>query len=354
MEDEPIFGGKDIVSGQSSKFELLLQMIQELLLESRATSSLKSQEGKDQTSFPSSKLNMPSPSKLQSPMASRQCMHSRQEGNFTSINAVTKPFISNSFSNKNDTNPRTHNDKQSVQYHNPHQRKLNVLSKNNNEYNDDNDEYNDDYDGYNDDCYDIDKVFGVRNDCIEGHNPGYNITNTLSSIDKEMTKLPCHAELPGKYPSQSTCKYSHDIKLLQKTWSEKLEELNKSKYRPSLTHLPRANTPLKPLRSITTEEGGQVSIFEDNNTNVLLHYLDRNSTVSSGDQRPIKALLEPSKGVQFLNGPGDSVEAEFPRYIWDPGKINSICSFYILCSLIQNLHIYKQKIFILGHMHIDT
>jgi hypothetical protein len=192
----------------------------------------------------------------------------------TGMDVVTKPFISNNFSNKNDINPRKHNDKQLVQYHNPHRRKLNVLSKNhhNNEYNDANDEYNDDYDKYNDDCYDIDEVFGGRNDSIEGHNLGYNVTNTLSSIDREMTKLPCYAELQGKCPSQSTCKYSHDIKLLQKTWSEKLEELNKSKYRPSLTHLPRANTPLKPLRSITTEEGGQVSIFEDNSTNKSLHY----------------------------------------------------------------------------------
>jgi hypothetical protein len=189
---------------------------------------------------------------------------------------------------------------------------LNILSKNHH-----NNEYNDDYDEYNDDCYDIDEIFGGRNDSIEGHNPGYNVTNTLSSIDREMTKLPCCAELQGKCPSPNICKCSHDIKLLQKTWSEKLEELNKLKYRPSLTHLPRASTPLKPLRSIITDEGGQVTIFEDNNTNELHHHLDRNSTVSSGDQRPKNALLEPSKGVQFLKGPGDSVEAEFPRHIWD-------------------------------------
>jgi hypothetical protein len=72
----------------------MMQMVQELLLESRATSSLKLKEGKDRTSFPSSKLDMPSASKLQSPM------HSRQEGNFTSMNVVTKPFISNNFSKK--------------------------------------------------------------------------------------------------------------------------------------------------------------------------------------------------------------------------------------------------------------
>jgi hypothetical protein len=131
----------------------------------------------------------------------------------TGMNVVTKPFISNNFSNKNDMNPRIHNDKQLVQYHNPHQRKLNVLSKNhyNNEYNNDNDEYNDDCDEYNDDCYDIDEVFGGRNDSIEGHNPGYNVTNTLISNDRDMTKLPCFTKLQGKCQSPA-CKYSHDFK----------------------------------------------------------------------------------------------------------------------------------------------
>jgi hypothetical protein len=206
------------------------------------------------------------------------------------------PFISNNFSNKNDANPRTHNDKQLVQYPNPHQRKLNVLSKNhhNNEYNDDNDEHND-YDEYNDDCYDIDEVFGGRNDSIEGHNPGYNVKNTLSSIDREMTNLPCYAELQGKCLSSNTCRYSHDIKLLQNTWSDESEELNKSKYRPSATHFPRTNTPLTPLWAITIEEGGQVSIFDNNNTNELNYHLDTVSAASSEDQQQKSALLEPSK-----------------------------------------------------------
>ena len=149
------------------------------------------------------------------------------------MNTVNKPFISNNFNNKN-VSDRTHNDKEFVQYHNPHQRKLNVLSENhhNNEYNDDNDEHNDDYDEYNDDCYDIDEVFGGRNHSIEGHNPGYNVKHTLSSIDREVANLPCYAELQGKCPSQNTCRYSHDVKLLQKTRRETLEELNESKYRP--------------------------------------------------------------------------------------------------------------------------
>jgi hypothetical protein len=71
---------------------------------------------------------------------------------YIGMNIVNKPFISNNFNNKN-VSDRTHNDKELVQYHNPHQRKLNVLSKNhhNNEYNDDNDEHDDDYDEYNDD-----------------------------------------------------------------------------------------------------------------------------------------------------------------------------------------------------------
>jgi hypothetical protein len=51
-----------------------------------------------------------------------------------------------------------HNDKSLVQYHNPHHRKLNILSQNHhiNKYDDDDDEHNDDYyNEYNDDCYDI-------------------------------------------------------------------------------------------------------------------------------------------------------------------------------------------------------
>jgi hypothetical protein len=103
---------------------------------------------------------------------------------------------------------------------------LNVLSQNhhNNKYNDDDDEHNDDYNDdygeyneYNDDCYDIDEVFGGRNHSIEGHNPGYIVKHTLSSIDREVANLPFYAELQGKCPSPSRCRYSHDVKLLQKT-----------------------------------------------------------------------------------------------------------------------------------------
>jgi hypothetical protein len=124
-------------------------------------------------SQPSSRsVEMNTPSKQHSLMQSRQSMHSRpahyEETNFrhkaqsqdttqsdmsnettipvvpfyTGMKIVNKPFISNNFSNNNDANPHTHKDKQLVQYHDPHQRKLNVLSKNHhkNEYNDDNDE----------------------------------------------------------------------------------------------------------------------------------------------------------------------------------------------------------------------
>jgi hypothetical protein len=132
-----------------------------------------------------------------------------------------------------------------------------------------------------------------RNHSIEGHNPGYNVKNTLSSLDKEITNLSCYAEVQYK------C-------------------------------FPRTNTPLTPLRAITTEEGGQVSNINNNNNNEINHHHDRDLAASSGDQRQKNALPEPSKGVQLLNGPGNSVEAEFPRHIWDPGKSNNVCSFYIL------------------------
>jgi hypothetical protein len=247
------------------------------------------------------------------------------------------------------------------------------LSQNhhNNKYNDDDDEHNDDYDEYNDDCNNTDEVFGGRNHSIEGHNPGYNVINTLSSIDRDMTKLPCYAELQEKCPSPSSCKFSHDFKLLQKTWSKKQEELNNSIYRPSITLLPRANTPVKPLRPITTEERGQVSTSEDNNTNELHHHLDRNSTVSSGDQRPKSALLEPYKGkaevsedisvedifsreIEYLQYPYDN--SSLPSSILWGGQLRNSASIFLRSqkrskSSIDLQHPMPIKIFDPG-MHI--
>jgi hypothetical protein len=211
-------------------------------------------------------------------------------------NVVNKPFVGNNFNNKTDNISRNHNDKQLVPYHNPYKGKLNNLSENiyDNEYIYDDYEQNDNNYDNNDDIYDIDEVFGGRNDSIEGSNPRVNVTKTLSSIDRTDALLPCFAELQGKCQN-SQCKYSHDTKLLQKTWTEKLQELNNSKYRPAISQPLRSNIPLKPLRSITTEEGGQVSKNYDDISNKTPHHNDRNSLVQFTDQE-LKTSPEPSKG----------------------------------------------------------
>jgi hypothetical protein len=208
----------------------------------------------------------------------------------TGMTSVNKSFISNNFNNRNHNNARNNNssEKQLTPYHNPYQGKLNNLTTSSyfDNYNDDvyiNDEnINDNYD--NDDVlYNIDEVFGGRNESIEGLNPGFNPTQTLSSIDRNTDSikdsLPCYAELQGKCLDKKTCRYNHDPRLLQRTWSERQEELMRSKYRPTAGP-PYRNTPLTPLRSITTEEGGQVSIYDNNNPNENNHHHDRNTTGS--------------------------------------------------------------------------
>jgi hypothetical protein len=229
----------------------------------------------------------------------------------TGMTSVNKSFISNNFNNRNQTNARNNNntDKQLVPYHNPYQGKLNNLTTksyhntyNIDKYNDDNDEYNDNNDKYNDDnydstdeIYDLDEVFGGRNESIEGLNPGSNLTSTLSSIDRNNTPiLPCFAELKGKCLTPQTCKFSHDFKILQKSWKDRQEELNNSKYRPNRNNTPQGGV-ATPLRSITTEEGQQVSISLDNNSNEINHHFDRNQNVSFADQQA-RGIPDLSKG----------------------------------------------------------
>jgi hypothetical protein len=195
--------------------------------------------------------------------------------------------------NRYNNNNNAINNRQIVPYNNPHNN-----NRVNNLYNAIDENILDDYDFDDDDCnisYDLDEVFGQRPDFIEGENPFFNPTRILSSIDRNIDSLPCYAELQGKCLNKQTCKFSHDAKLLQKTWSEKWEELNRSRYRPAMGQLPKNNTPLTPLRSITTEEGGQVSTPTDNNSNEMNHHLDRNSTVSFADQQS-RNTPELSKG----------------------------------------------------------
>jgi hypothetical protein len=147
--------------------------------------TLNPQENKDRTNFPSSKLNMPSPSKLQSPMASRQSIHSRQEGNFTSIKVVT-------------LNPQENKDRTS-------------------------------------------------------------------------------------FPSS---------------------KLNMSS--PSKLQSPMASRPLTPLRAITTEEGGQISIFDNNNTNKLNHHLDIIIIRRSAAKKCRNGALQRSTALEWTRGLGRS------------------------------------------------
>jgi hypothetical protein len=227
--------------------------------------------------------------------------------------AYNKTFMNNASHNKSNSNNyanKNHNvdnnNKQLVPYANPYHRKLNNLYDDQFTHNykisyNDQQSYNEHDDSYNDD-YDLDEVYGCKNEAIEGSNPGTNSTNTLSAdetgtlnaIDRTDATLPCFAELQGKCMTVQ-CRFSHDTKLLQRTWSEKQQELNKSKYRPAMNQPLGSNTPLKPLRSITTEEGGQVSNTFDYISNDTHHQIDRNSGVQFADQGT-RASPAPSKG----------------------------------------------------------
>jgi hypothetical protein len=66
-------------------------------------------------------------------------------------------------------------------------------NNNNNNYYNNNDEYDDD----NSECYDLDEVYGNRNDVFEGNSPGHNITNILHS------RLSMHSEANFRHKAQS-------------------------------------------------------------------------------------------------------------------------------------------------------
>jgi hypothetical protein len=197
----------------------------------------------------------------------------------TGMDIVKKPFISNTFNNKNvsnsyannnkntyDNNNQNDNNKQITPYNNPYHKKLNNM-------------YNDDYDEL--DNYDLDEVYGNRNESIEGLNPGSDVTTYLSSLDRELSILPCHAELEGKCePGGKPCRYSHDPHILQREWKLKMDRLQASKYRNTIKAPASPYTPLyppqvqkrdTPLRAITAEEEGKVSIINNTQTNDITY-----------------------------------------------------------------------------------
>jgi hypothetical protein len=120
----------------------------------------------------------------------------------TGMNSYTKTFISNTFSNKTDSNNSnnhnsSNNNRQIVSHHNISEYI----------YNNDAVHYVENGD-YIDDIYDLDEMYENRNDYIEGNNPGSDVTNNFSLIDKEtaVTSIAnidpekifddlCHAEL---------------------------------------------------------------------------------------------------------------------------------------------------------------
>jgi hypothetical protein len=160
-------------------------------------------------------------------------------------------FNNNNY-NKFNTNNFNSKNTSLVPYRNPHEGKLNNLydvdkycdQKDYNTYPDynDNDDYCNDDDDYDDD-YNYDDTFGNRLDTFEGINPGHNVTNQLSYIDRPSDfkqKQPCFDEIYGKCTLGKMCKFSHDFKELQKEAIRKQADINNSKY------LPRTSQPVNP------------------------------------------------------------------------------------------------------------
>jgi hypothetical protein len=178
----------------------------------------------------------------------------------------------------NNNNNTTNNNKQLVPYNNPYHKKLNNI------YNNDifHENYDDTYVNSDDDNYDIDEVFGNRSKQIEGLNPGSDVITYFSLLDREASVLPCHAELEGKCSTPYTPSYD------------------------------------TPLRSITAEEGGQVSTPNISNTNNTQYYInDREGHVAfvepSDRTMPELTGRDESRGQQYLTSEGDSFVAEIQQ-----------------------------------------
>jgi hypothetical protein len=127
-------------------------------------------------------------------------------------------------------------------------RNKNDYSRNNNE----NDFYPDDDDCDdidNNETYDYNEVFGRNSGDFEGVNPGCNVTNNLSYVDRNTEtprKQTCYDELYGKCTQGPLCKFSHTFKDLSTLWKSRNMLQTNSKYKDASPTNPSMRTPMVP------------------------------------------------------------------------------------------------------------
>jgi hypothetical protein len=165
--------------------------------------------------------------------------------------------FNNNFNKYNNINNSNNNSSRAlVPYQNPHEGRLHSLRDSqvcDDFYNrcdvDDYDEYVrnlHEYESYNntnydnndknidDNAYDYGEIFGNRPESIEGISPGYNVTQNLNAIDNiDSRNFPCFDELNNRcLKGAKDCKYSHDVKDLQREAIKRYQDAEKSKYLP--------------------------------------------------------------------------------------------------------------------------
>jgi hypothetical protein len=162
-----------------------------------------------------------------------------------------------------------------------------------------------------DEYYDYDETFGNRPAAIEGINPGINVTNNLSYVDRDSDnkqKQPCFDEIYGKCTLGRSCKFSHDFKDLQREATRRQAELANSKYLPKPPQQSSTNTrpTIVPtsilkrdpaLRSMGTAEeefGSKVSNSNFNNTNNSLY------NNNNRDNNELRGGEETSHGASLI------------------------------------------------------
>jgi hypothetical protein len=204
----------------------------------------------------------------------------------------------NNSNDNNNRNSNNTNNSQIIPYHNPHNGRLsNINDWIETDRNTDLSTSTNTDDGDDFELYDIEEVFGNRNESIEELNPAINVTNNLSNINRNNLDLPCSSELVGKCQAGKSCKYSHDFKILQAAWKSRTEELKFSRYKvtpgPSGPYTP-VNPPQimrrdAPLRSMSIIEEGQVrntptNNYNDNNRGKAISFSDLPAAEKQGSQ----------------------------------------------------------------------